>query len=70
MTMLITADVPTVSQIIRASVTAPYPSPVLDLDPTVIAELTLQMQATSVADDAPVRLEPTDTEVTDVALRF
>ncbi len=37
--LLITADVPTVSQITRASDEAPYLSLVLDLDPAVIAEL-------------------------------
>jgi AraC-like DNA-binding protein len=68
--LLITADVPTVSQITRASVTAPYLSLVLDLDPTVIAELTLQMQAVSVVDAAAITLEPTDSEVTDAALRL
>jgi AraC-like DNA-binding protein len=68
--LLITADVPTVSQITRASRAAPYLSLVLDLDPAVIAELTLQMQAVSVADDAAITLEPTDSEVTDAALRL
>src|SRR3546814_10511439 len=35
--LLITADVPTVSQITRASIAAPYYSLVLELDPAVIA---------------------------------
>ncbi|ARQ02453.1 AraC family transcriptional regulator [Pseudorhodoplanes sinuspersici] len=68
--LLITADVPTVSQITRASSAAPYFSLVLDLDPSVIAELTAEMKAAPVLDDGPVRVEPTDAEVTDAALRL
>ena len=68
--LLITADVPTVSQITRASIAAPYFSLVLELDPAVIAELTVQMRAVLVADHAPVRVEPTDAEVADAALRL
>lgn len=68
--LLITADVPTVSQITRASVAAPYYSLVLELDPAVIAELAVEMKAVLVADDAPVRVEPTDAEVADAALRL
>src|SRR3546814_131889 len=41
--LLITADVPTVSQITRASIAAPYYSLVLELDPAVIAELVAEM---------------------------
>jgi AraC-like DNA-binding protein len=68
--LLITADVPTVSQITRASIAAPYYSLVLDLDPAVIADLGVEMKAVPVADGAPVRHEPTDAEVIDVALRL
>ena len=68
--LLVTADVPTVSQITRASVAAPYFSLVLELDPAVIAELALQMRAVLVADDTPVRVEPTDAEVADAGLRL
>ncbi len=68
--LLITADVPTVSQITRASLAAPYLSLVLDLDLAVIAELTMQMRDAPVVDDAPVRVEPTDAEVADAALRL
>ena len=53
--LLITADVPTVSRITRASVAAPYLSLVLDLDPAVIADLTVQMRAVPVADGAASR---------------
>jgi AraC-like DNA-binding protein len=68
--LLITADVPTVNQITRASVAAPYLSLVLELDPVVIADLAVQMRAVLVADPSTVRVEPTDTEVTDAALRL
>jgi AraC-like DNA-binding protein len=68
--LLITADVPTVSQITKASSAAPYLSLVLELDSTVIAELVAEMKAAPVGDIAPVRVEPTDAEVADAALRL
>ncbi|MEL1265756.1 AraC family transcriptional regulator [Pseudoxanthomonas putridarboris] len=68
--LLITADVPTVSQITGASAAAPYFSLVLELDPAVIADLATQMEAHSEADHAPVTVEPTDGEVADAALRL
>src|SRR4051812_22790953 len=42
--LIVTADVPIVSQITRASVAAPYLSVVFDLDPAVIAELMIEMK--------------------------
>ncbi len=68
--LLITADVPTVSQVTRASAAAPYLSLVLELDPTIIVDLAVQMKAGFVAESAPVRVEPTDAEVADAALRL
>ncbi|PWR21023.1 AraC family transcriptional regulator [Zavarzinia compransoris] len=68
--LLITADVPTVSQITRASPVAPYYSLVLALDPALIVDLATEMGAARVADAAPVRVEPTDAEVADAALRL
>ena len=68
--LLITADVPTVSQITHASVAAPYLSLVLELDPAVIADLAVQMKTGLAAEGAPVRVEPTDAEVADAALRL
>lgn len=68
--LLITADVPTVSQVTQANIAEPYLSLVFDLDPVVIADLAVEMKTVPVADDAPVRLEPTDTEVADAALRL
>lgn len=68
--LIITADVPTVSQITRASRAAPYLSLVLELDSALIAELITQMDDTVAADGFAVRVEPTDAEVTDAALRL
>ncbi|MGJ5070201.1 AraC family transcriptional regulator N-terminal domain-containing protein [Bradyrhizobium oligotrophicum] len=68
--LIITADVPTVSQITRASRAAPYLSLVLELDSALIAELILQMDGTTATDGFAVRVEPTDAEVTDAALRL
>lgn len=68
--LLITADVPTVSQITHASVAVPYLSLVLELDLGVIADLVMQMKAGLAAETAPVRVERTDAEVADAALRL
>lgn len=69
--LLITADVPTVSQITCASADAPYLSLVLELDPAVIADLAMQMkEEATITDGTPVRVEPTDAEVADAALRL
>ncbi len=68
--LLITADVPTVSQITRANIAKPYLSLVLELDTALIADLAAQMEAAPAAEGAPVRVEPTDTEVADAALRL
>lgn len=68
--MLITADVPTVSQITKASRIAPYLSFALYLDPALIADLSVEMKAVPMGDKAQLRLEPTDAEVADTALRM
>lgn len=68
--LLITADVPTVSQITRASLAAPYYSLVLELDLAVIGDLATQMAVEPETDSAPVRVEPTDAEVANAALRL
>lgn len=68
--LLVTADVPTVSQITRASAAAPYYSLVLELDPAVIADLVAQMAPPAVADHAPLRVDPTDAETAGAALRL
>lgn len=68
--MLITADIPTASQITRASSTEPYMSLVLELDLPLIAELTMEMKAIPSDDAVPVKVERTDAEVEDAALRL
>lgn len=68
--LLITADVPTVSQIVTASQDAPYFSLVMDLDTRLIAELALAMEAGTPAGGPDVRAEPTDAEVAASALRL
>jgi AraC-like DNA-binding protein len=68
--LLITADVPTLSQITRAGVNAPYLSLVVELDLALIADLTAQMGNPATGDHAAVRIEPTDAETADAALRL
>ncbi len=68
--LLITADVPTVSQIVQASLAAPYLSLVLELDPALIADLAAEMKPMPAPDAKPVRVDPTENEVADAALRL
>lgn len=68
--LLVTADVPTVSQITRASLAAPYFSLVFHIERPVIAELMAEMNAVTATDGGPVQIEPTDAEVIDAALRL
>ncbi|ANN70580.1 AraC family transcriptional regulator [Bordetella bronchialis] len=68
--LLIAADVPTVSQITRASPAQPYFSLVLDLDLAILGELAVEMKLDQAAPGAAVTVEPTDGEVADAALRL
>ncbi|AJC21297.1 AraC family transcriptional regulator [Pandoraea pulmonicola] len=69
--LLITSDVPTVSEITRASVAEPYFSLVLDLDLAVIVELVAEMKSRPIVRKTPaVQVEPSDAEVADAALRL
>ncbi|WP_424812940.1 AraC family transcriptional regulator N-terminal domain-containing protein [Roseococcus sp. YIM B11640] len=68
--LLIAADVPTVSQIIRANARAPYISLVLDLDSAVIESLAVEMGPPPFPYGTPVRVDPTDAEVADAASRL
>jgi AraC-like DNA-binding protein len=69
--LLITSDVPTLSQITRASPAAPYYSLVLELDPAVIADLTARMPEDFANNHhTPVSVDATDAEVVDAALRL
>lgn len=68
--LLIGADVSTVSQITKASAAMPYYSLVLELEPALIAELVPAMPGVPTHDFAPVRVDATDDEVADAALRL
>lgn len=68
--LLITTDVPTVSQITNASRVLPYYSLVLELDAAIIGNLVSQIGPAPFEADQPVRVDPTEAEVADVAWRF
>jgi AraC-like DNA-binding protein len=68
--LLITMEVPTVSQITRASRVAPYYSLVMELDAAIIQDLVVEMGAAPFATGGPVRVDPTEAEVADAALRL
>lgn len=68
--LLISADVPTVSQITRASGGAPYYSFVLELDPAVIQSLALDMRVVQASIGGAVRVDPTEAGVADAASRL
>ncbi|WP_421699323.1 AraC family transcriptional regulator N-terminal domain-containing protein [Ancylobacter sp.] len=68
--LLITADVPIVSQITKASHAAPYVSLVLELDLATVAELSQEMGPALAEAADPVRVDPTDCEVAEAALRL
>jgi len=68
--LVVTSEVPTVSQITQASLGAPYYSLVIELDAALIEQLVLDMGSAPYATGAPVRVEPTDAEVADAALRL
>lgn len=68
--LLVTADVPTVSQVTRANLARPYLSLVLEIDAAVVAELVTEMGAAPFLADAPIRVDATENEVADAALRL
>jgi AraC-like DNA-binding protein len=68
--LLITADVPIVSQILRATEEEPYLSLVMDLDLSLIADLSAHMNAEQPAHFNHVQVEPTDIQVARAALRM
>ncbi|MCQ8781146.1 AraC family transcriptional regulator [Mangrovibrevibacter kandeliae] len=68
--LMIAADVPTISQITEASVGAPYLSLVLELDPALIAELAVEIEVAAAPDLKPVHVEPTEADVAGTALRL
>lgn len=68
--LLVATDLPTASQVTRASAALPYYSLVLELDPALIVDLAAQMAPPAQADQTPLRVEPTDAETADAALRL
>lgn len=68
--LLVTADVPTVSQITQANLARPYLSIVFEIDPAVVAALVVEMGAAPFLAAAPIRVDPTEAEVADAALRL
>ena len=68
--LLITTDVPTASQITTASRALPYYSLVLELDPAIIGDLVGEIGPAPFEADRPVRVDPTEAEVADAALRL
>lgn len=68
--LLITADVPTVSQVTQASLVAPYLSLVLELEPAVLVDLALEMKGIPAGPGRPICSERTDGGVADAALRL
>lgn len=68
--LLIAADVPIASQITHASRASPYLSLALDLDPRTIAELIGEMGPAAAAAGDRLRVERTDEEAADAALRL
>lgn len=68
--LLITTEVPTISQITRASPIAPYYSLVMELDAALIQDLVVEMGAAPFATGGPVRVDHTEAEVSDAALRL
>ncbi|MBX5010406.1 AraC family transcriptional regulator [Rhizobium lentis] len=68
--LLIAADVPNVSQITRASAGAPYYSLVLDIDLAVTQSLVLEIGIAQAETGVPIRVDPTEAEVADTALRL
>ena len=67
--LVITADVPTISEITEASPVAPYYALALELDPALLRELAVTADLRA-GNTAPVRIEPADPDVTDAALRL
>ncbi len=67
--MVISADIPTLSQITRASAAFPYYSLVLELDPAILRDLCSAVPPTP-GEARTVRVEPIDADVADAALRL
>jgi AraC-like DNA-binding protein len=68
--LIIAADVPIVSQITQASAGVPYYSFVLELDPAIIEPLALEMHVAQASAGPLVRVDPTEAEAAEAALRL
>lgn len=68
--LLITTDVPTVSEITGASAAAPYVSIVFDLDIAILEGLVVEIGAVPGDIGQAVRVDPTGADVADCALRL
>ena len=68
--LLIRANVPTVSQITQATKAAPYLSIVVELESSVIADLISQQEIAATRSPPPIQVEPTDSEVATAMLRL
>lgn len=68
--LIVTADVPTVSQVITASRNEPYLALVVELDHVLIESLVVEMGTAPFTVGEPVRVDPTEGEVADAALRL
>lgn len=68
--LLVTMDVPTVSQIITASAATPYYSFVVELDAAVITELVGDMDKLEASPDLPVRVDQIEEDVAETALHL
>ena len=68
--LLITADVPTVSQITSASIDKLYYAVVLELDPRLIGTLVEDIGSAPFLPAMPIRVDPTDVDVNDAACRL
>lgn len=68
--LLIAADVPNVSQITRANAGVPYYSLVLDIDLAVTQSLVVEIGIAQAETGVPIRVDPTEAEVADTALRL
>lgn len=68
--LLITANAPMVSRIVRANREQPYLALTFELDPALIGELDAQTPRAAAFDVAPVRVARTDADIADTALRL
>ena len=69
-TLLLTADVPAITQVTHASLLEPYVALLIDLDPAVITTLAADMDAAAPVDRDRHRRQNTDDEVATAALQL